>query len=325
MIVDAYQSAEAPRHPWCDAFCQYLDRAIRLDALRESVVDAPDEPGALVLLPSFAWLEPRISVGRKTRNPDGTDFTLPVRLTYDESPVRTLKPNGSISVPYRVHGMGYDMVAVLTVSTHIGGSAEPVIKCDSAGVPRSMIVPTSTNVRREASRAFRDAQHARWTLATEFLRPYLEHEADRALSALRSSSFHSGPVPEAVRDAVIDAIAFGISTKKQSDPPLLRLIDRCCDPEAFLRADPNKVVSRSLRRDTMNAARSVTGDTRLGMKLRGLAEELGPNVTPRALAREANRRGLSSAKITEEKARIALDYVMPVNVALPRRITGDPE
>lgn len=318
----------APRHPWCDEFCGYLARAARGRALAAVAKARPgNRPGSLVLLPVFAWLPPAISAGRKTRNPAGPAFTLPVRLTYDTGEALILRAGQSKTVGVRARGMGHDIEGAVTVSSVPGlAPGAAAVELGGDGLPSRIEAGVTASVSRAARQAADDASLARWEAAMSFLLPYAEQAADRAISVLRSSA-GSGCVPARVRDAVIDKLAYGITRGadepgRGGQPPLLRLVDRCCEPDAFGRADPARIVSLAIRRDARDAAQSVTGDTRLGPKLRGLAGEIGPGVTAHGLADEANQRRLSAAKVTEGKARIALGYVLPSEVALPPSVTG---
>lgn len=320
-------AVSAPRHPWCRDFCAYLDRAARIPALAR--LRPADGPGTLVLLPAFTWLPPAITVGRKTRNPDGPDYTLPVRLTYDVGEAVILRPGETAEIRVRARGMGHDLAGTVAVTSAAGLPAdETTVSYSGSGLPAAVGAGTAVSLPRAVAQAREDASLARWEAAMVFLQPSVERETDRAISVLRSSSAGSGSVAGAVRDAVIDKIVFGIAPARggeddaPADPPLLRLVDRCCEPDAFLRADPARIVALTVRRDARDAAQSVTGDTRLGVRLRGLADQLGPGVTPSGLAEAANRRSLSAMTITEGRARLALGYVMPSEVSLPPSVTG---
>lgn len=323
-------TGESPRHPWCDQFCAYLERAARSRALDAIAAARPaNSPGTLILLPVFAWLPPAIPVGRKTRNAGGPDFTLPVRLEYPGTgEALVLRPGQARTVTVRARGMGHDFAGAVTVASAPGQpSSTSTASLSDLGLPDRVDAGVTVSVRRAVAGAAEDAALARWEAVMGFLLPWAEREADAAVSLLRSSAGTGfGPVPERVRDAVIDKLAYGITRAgdagRPAGSPLLRLVDRCCEPGAFRRADPARLVAVAIRRDAMDAAQSVTGDTRMGPRLRDLAGEIGPQVTPPVLASEANERRLYARTVTERRARIALDYRLPSEEELPPEVTG---
>lgn len=273
------------RHPHVERLCLLLERIVHGRAASE-LIDTGASGDQLFLLPVWSWQEARISVGHKDCDDadPGQRLLLPVRMRWHPGPLVLTSADLEGAAGYVGTGLGHGMAGVLDLDAGAPDSTDtgPVLE-DGKAVPSQAARPAiqgRSRVRAELSRLARDGHSAYWEALT-----LMEAEAARALRRAQYAQSYD-LMPQHQRGRVLDDIAMEtIRTHMVYGAPdsdhscVQRLVDRCTQTRTFLRVDPGRYVTDSLRRDARAAVRRALGDPHVGSKVRALALELGREAT----------------------------------------------
>ncbi len=290
-------AGQSRRHPTLAVLCEDLHHMITGRVAQDLLADhLPGGRTGIFVAPSWAWLHPRIRVGRKARDLRGGTLLLPVRLTFDPAPIHLIPAGGSETARWVLGGMGhYGTGTVLlscgqrpsgTLPTGIHGRCPDL---GTAGDPSTGAGPAAAGsldeiqmltsrgaVKTELERLVERAARSRWNLLQ-----YLEPHATRSLHSAHASvsreiagdSTHAVPLLDETKlQTLKDHMVLGDDDHPGTVAPLL---DRCLKPETFLKVDPLRYLAVSMRRDAEAVIRKAIGDPHIGRKVRAVARETG--------------------------------------------------
>ena len=261
------------RHEWIDELCARLERVLVGRAADELLTgDASRLTGgaALVTLPVWRWLPPRINMGRKTVRADGATMLMPVRMTWGTSPLVLV--TGPVQADWSMLGLGHSGAGHVTL---IPCEGAPVLTGDEFPTDGELGVPplSRTQLRARLGELSADGRQARWDALMS-----LETYVTRAVrTAVVSVSYDIAGVPEGAQPAwvldetasqgVADRMLLGTQTKKGR---VDNLIERCLEPGTFIRVDPLRYVVKDLHRCAEAEVRKTIGDPHIGRKIRAV-------------------------------------------------------
>lgn len=259
------------RHEWIDELCARLER-ILLGRLADDLLqgDLP-EAGALVVTPVWRWLPPRIDMGRKTRRGDGATMLMPVRMSWQPSAVAVI--TAPTAAAWSMVGLGHSGAG--TVNVEPVPHRVPVVTGDvfpTAGTLQVQTVPRRALAAQLEDLAA-DGRQARWDALMS-----LEHYVNRAVhSAVVSVSWDvngtahdqepAWVLDETAKQAVADRMLLGT---EESPGRVGALLERCLQPNAFVKVDPLRYVVKDLHRSAEAEVRKTIGDPHIGRKIRAV-------------------------------------------------------
>lgn len=259
----------ADRHSTLDDLCLNLAKVQYSKALE----DTRATDGGLVFLPTWVWLPPARDVGRKAREGN----TLPAGISWNVGPVLCLDQEATITIEWRMVGLGYDQSGHTTLSC--GTHLEVQFDQDTDVIPSHVTVPYQGAHRnaRAVAEACREGHSAQWEFLT-----YCERWAHRAIAkATHTVEFglldvdpiehdNTTPTLSIIDDTEVDRLTsklvYGEGDAKDSH--MLRLMNRCLKPATFAGVDPLRYVRSSIARDARNLVQQRLGDPRIGSRVR---------------------------------------------------------
>lgn len=301
------------RHPWVDQFCAHLDAAIAEPTLRSLGAFSSETEGCLVLLPSFVWMSPLIDVGRKDRGPGETKYLLPVRVTYSCGPVLAMEPGETEIITFAAKGMGHDLTSTVIVQANTRTAMLEIVH-GPTGLPVTIVAGTTVNLHRSVHRALSAANEGRWQ-AAQMLHQQAELGMHQAASYLKHSVSATQPgigLDPHIFGRAMSELLIGSDSEDRS--PILRLVDSCTRPEAFVRVDPLRYTSKAISRDAVQVLSRIVGDPRFGPKLRALLTDMPTDTSPAYLAAEYNARHPNRRPISVDGARAAMELELPLEL-----------
>lgn len=248
--------------------CSYFEDIIVAQALPV----APSGHGTFVIvtLPVWAWLPPKINIGRKARRADGRTMLMPVRMTWSTSHVIVLAQGESVECEWSMAGMGHksEGTTVLTWSgTRLTLDAMPGGEAEIRSAEVSAIGAEIALQRMTVA-----ADEARWK-ATMRLQPNVERAVMRAVTVVSADVLGEDydrtlrkVLDETAREKVRDVMMLG--DEGSTGSAVSRLIDRCLAPGAFARVDPLMYLMRDLNRAAESHVRKHIDDPYIGRKIR---------------------------------------------------------
>ena len=271
-----------------------------------------------MVLPTFTLVDPRLDLGRKGRGRDGTVLRFPARVTWSlppavqavatlAEPVVVVIAGGSeVPVSWRASGVGVSTSGstVITTSQHSHRSSiAPSLLRSSAArdegclldvgpVPTVLQAPVLARHRAksELDRLVADGKAALWE-ARQVLERHAEWMLRRRLAAV-TAEIAPGEGARLLDDTDLDVVRNELllgDPDRRISPAYDRIIERCLDPSAFKRVDPERRVMQSLRSTTETALRRRIGDPHIGRKVRSLMSEESIESLDALLARYRER------------------------------------
>ena len=275
-------------HPWSARWCVLLERIL---AGRAAAVGSAGVRGsaAIVILPSFTLVDPRLDLGRKGHDSDGSLLRFPARVVWSRQgheigPVLIVAAGARRRLAWEAIGVG----VTASGSTSLRASTETTsalthqvaARCANAidvGAPPSVVEAASLTRRAalsELDRLVEDGRQAMWEA-----RQQLERHAQWML-AHRHSAVALEIDPERERRLLDDTDLEVVRTElllgdpeRRVSPAYDRIIERCLAPAAFARVDPERRVMTSLRSVAETAIRRRIADPHVGRKVRQLVRE----------------------------------------------------
>ena len=264
-------------HPWSERWCALLDRILAgrgAEALDRSRLSGST---AVVVLPSFVWIDPRVDLGRKGRGRDGAHLRFPARVVWPDGAVVLVPAGESVVLKWEASGVG--VVASGTTEV-VAGTAE---RAGDAGTALGLgLVPVSMDAssmprRRALSELDRLVEDG--TLACWEARQVLERHAEwmlrhrhAAVAAEINPETTTRLFDETDLEVVRAELLLG-NPERRISPAYDRIIERCLAPGAFARVDPMRRVMTSLRSVAETALRRRLEDPHVGRKVRRLLRE----------------------------------------------------
>jgi hypothetical protein len=216
---------------------------------------------SMLVLPSWLWAEPGVSLGAKARKVR----RVPLRVRWAGDRVLHLRePHSDLALTWTAKGLGRDFTG-----ERLWGETEG----DLLG--RRALFDALTELVEAAA-------ISRWELLT-WIEPQVERELKRAHSAL-SMEIDGGKGAQRLLDrtmlaTVRDRMLLGEEDAHGRKHPgqVQQILDRCLKPDTFRRVEPMRYIKDALRRDANAAVRRVLGDPHIGRQIRRVA--LGHGVT----------------------------------------------
>lgn len=281
------QNESAARHEWIDALCARLEKIIIGREASDLLAQAPDRalsPVALVTLPVWMWLPPRVDIGRKAVRADGREMLMPVRLTWSPGPLLVLAAGQSATMTWHMTGLGHSQFAEVTLR-HDGHR----IEVTDGTLPAQLDLtghlmgpgPLEVSLRELISRG----RTARWD-AIMSLEGYVEMAVTNAVTRVSADILDQDFVRgdfvldrtalEQVRDTMLLGRVRETSTGDLLDDKgaVHRIIERCMRPGVFEKVDPLKYVVTDLYRQAEAEVRRHVDDPYIGRKIRRMQREM---------------------------------------------------
>lgn len=301
---------EGGRHAGLGVLTSRL-HAILVGRAAQKILDRDNLPEecSLWVPPSYVWLTPRLSAGRKTRGADGLVLRLPHRLEWtavvDVVPVVAARPR-PVRRGWVTRSMG-----------HTGAGATAVLPDRSAFDPEVTTTTSGLPVMARLPVLDRDAAVAALTVLVEEgkaaeweFRSRMEPIASRMIHMAHRSLRHEFaeytgtdyPLFDETRiEELVTAFVYG-----SDDHPgkLTQCLDRMLDPETSVKVDPQRYMNVNLMRDAKDTLRSQLGDPRKGPAIRSVSKEL--STTDAAVVLEEFRRRHPDVAMSIQRVRTAL-------------------
>lgn len=256
------------RHEWIDELCARLERVLLGRVAEELLTTELPETAALVVAPVWKWLAPRIDMGRKTRRADGDTMLMPVRMTWQPSPVMVL--TAPTAAAWSMVGLGHSGAGEVKL-VPVEGACPDVTgeKFPTDGELEVELLPHRELLGR-LRHLVADGKQARWDAVMS-----LEHYVNRAVhSAVVAVSYDvvGGDNPHPVLDdtakqSVADRMLLG---SEEGPGRVGALLERCLRPGAFVKVDPLRYVVKDLHRSAEAEVRKTIGDPHIGRKIRAV-------------------------------------------------------
>ena len=255
------------RHEWIDELCARLERVLVGRAADDLLAGELPDRAAVVLLPVWNWLPPKIDMGRKTLRADGDQMLMPVRVTWSSTCL--LLVTEPTELDWSLSGLGNAGAGRLVVIPSLTAGPTPV---DVLQVTTQQVaVLDAEQIRQLLTGLSEDGRKARWE-ALMSLEHYVDRAVHNAVAAVSYDVTGADPngFPDRVLDetgtqGVVDQMLLGTADKRGS---VDRLIERCLAPGTFERVDPLKYVVTDLHRSAEAAVRKAIGDPHIGRKIR---------------------------------------------------------
>ena len=317
---DPVNPEELGRHVSLHTLTRNLHRSLVGDRAAELLKNVPALPrrGGVLVTPSWTWRFPRIDVGHKGYNSDGERVLLPVRVTWDTSPVVVLERDEIFETGFAYSGMGVSGSGVSSITY----TTEDVHANDTNEVPDSLSVKIQYKgkVVEELERLVADGQQAQWDIMAQLM-PFVETAVEATHRYVSAEVSPNGqPVLDTTgREHIVTTLMYGNDESGQS--MILNLLDRCKQPGTFLKVDPWMFMRRAISSAAESAIRRSIQDPHIGRKIRRVAEEIGTTDVD-IVVDEYNKRFPKDrlARRRAEKALSAGSDVMAVWVGLPELV-----
>lgn len=256
------------RHEWIDELCTRLERVLLGRVAAELLETDLPERAALVVAPVWKWLAPRIDMGRKTRRADGDTMLMPVRMTWQPSPVMVL--TAPTAVAWSMVGLGHSGAGEVKVNPVEGACPDAAGEKFPIDGELEVELLTQRELRGRLRHLVADGKQARWDAVMS-----LERYVNRAVhSAVVAVSYDvvggDNPYPvldETAKQSVADRMLLG---SEEGPGRVGALLDRCLQPRAFVKVDPLRYVVKDLHRSAEAEVRKSIGDPHIGRKIRAV-------------------------------------------------------
>lgn len=271
------------KHGWLDTMCSLLEKTI-LGQHAASILAAPDlipDSAALAQLPVWWWTRPSSPVGRKGRSADGGMLLLPVRINWSPSPVLILAPGSEHRGRWSAVGLGRSGTG--TTVLHAGGphpSGGYPSGAQMVGSDAHFPVLPGRHLVAALRRLVDEGRHARWE-ALMVLEPWVDLAVRNAHAAVAWEIGGRGEVARSA-PAVLDPVGLdAVSTRlmlgedgRDGEGLVGNLLDRCLLPSTFVKVEPSRYISTTLKRDAEQEIRREIGDPRIGPKVRAMVRTI---------------------------------------------------
>lgn len=278
----------------------------------------PSKSG-LFVAPSWMWAYPRIPVGHKGINSDGEAVRLPIRVTWDTTPVGIVMEPG-VTASWQSNGMGHSGVGITQV-TLAPRNALLETALESNSVPAESSVATLN--KRELVHALNElvstGKDAQWALMLQ-LEPFVVQAVNTAHAYVSAEVSPNGqPVLDATgREQIVSSIMYGDPDKETGESIVLNMLGRCQLDTTFVNVDPWMYMRKTISSAAESAIRRKIRDPHIGRKIRRLSEELGTRDVEIVMA-EYNKR-YPKDRLARKRAENALNAgsdAMAVWVGIP--------
>ena len=258
-------------------WCALLDRILAGRAAESVDRASVRAQHALVVLPSFALVDPELDMGRKSLASDGATLRFPARVVWDgeggPSPVFLLPAGERVERSWELVGVGVHESGSTKVSArhHDGHYRDDVV---AHGVPVELHAAPmgKREILGALDRLGADGSAAMWE-ARQILEAHAGWMLQNRHSAVSGEIFdglRSRPLLDAIDlEVVRNELLLG-DPERRISPAYDRIIERCLLADAFSRVDPERRVMASLRSVAETAIRRRIGDPHLGRKVRRL-------------------------------------------------------
>ncbi|WIE81065.1 hypothetical protein [Curtobacterium sp. MCSS17_016] len=226
-----------------------------------------DEPGVIVVLPSWVWVLPGIDVGRKGLV-NGVRQPMPSRLGYDQGPVRVL--NADETITWELAGLGNSDTGDGVVSY------TPLRKQVTVTLSETIVVTAEVHPvtgRKHRERVLRSIAKAgltaRWELMSgfEFFTKQRLAAANNIVAA--EIAQHKGiPLAGVVDDITLEELGSQMLFGQGGTSVIQRMIDVALELHKFDRVDPMHYFTVGIRARAEEAVRRQIGDPKVGPKVR---------------------------------------------------------
>lgn len=273
------------RHEWLERLCARLWDMSLSDA---DVVT--EEASAVVVLPMWVYLTPKVNVGSKSRS-----GLIPSRIVWDgenDRHLTQLVAGQSVDIAWEAPGLGYDPAP--SGSVHVEVGEIPSIEYDTWGVPSRIraVVSSPSELRMWEDEVHAQAKESEWAVYA-----MLEHPARLAaehacyaisyeIAGYQYGDETSSAVPlERTVRPVLDPISLeGVSTellvgtesRNPMSSPVMRIVERCMRPTSFVHVEPLRFIQTALQRDAAAIIRRRIEDPHIGPKVRRVMREHQP-------------------------------------------------
>lgn len=232
---------------------------------------AAEQPanGVLVVLPSWVWIVPKINVGRKGVSRDGEQLTMPVRVSYDDSPVRILTSDAEVNASGRLIGLGYDNPFCTPVRPLGDYGVHPVQIAGEEMSPEVRHFASHRMLERALRAVVKAGEAARWEVISSlevFTR--IKLAAANTVVAAEIGEHNNRALMSVVDEITLEELLSKLLYGEAGSSVISRMVDRAMDPETFRRVDPMRYFAVAIRARAEEAIRQAIGDPKVGPKVR---------------------------------------------------------
>ncbi len=261
---------EEPHLPRLAQLCDNIG-AVIAGRHAQNLLDAgladDDNPGIVVVLPSWVWVLPGIDVGRKGLV-NGVKQPMPSRLGYDQGPVRIL--NDASSVTWELAGLGNSATGEGAIA-YTPLRKQVAVKLSETITVTAEVHPVTGRKHRERTlRGIAKAGlTARWELMSgfEFFTKQRLAAANNIVAAEIAN--HKGiPLAGVVDDITLEELGSQMLFGQDGTSVIQRMIDVALELHKFDRVDPMHYFTVGIRARAEEAVRRQIGDPKVGPKVR---------------------------------------------------------
>lgn len=310
-MVDRQLHKDAPRHAHLEIITTDIARIIHGRDAHAARADLP-APATMYALPLWAWTHAEADLGRKDRAADGARLLMPARLDWDIPSIGMI--TDATTATYTVRGLGITRtgsVLITPTATPPGSIDSPPVSTslDSIDAWTARVSPDLWELHRHL--ITHRAESAYWALIKSIERnaEYYLVRSSASLAISLGTEVGSDVIDDVEREAIIATYVLG-ADGENGDSKAMRLVERCLAPGAFERVDPQRMITKSVRRDMTQELRSFLGDSRQGSTIREIARHIGAfdaerDVDVKAVRDEFNRQH-PEHPVGDDKVRNAL-------------------
>lgn len=296
-----------------------------LDSYADGTGFTPDR-GAVVVLPTWAWCPPGVSVGRKTNTSGET--LMPVRISWpDDISVVVVDENETLTLPWTAYGLGVRLSGSCEVKARISTPLNTAPHHAGRTGPGSRIegeIVGGIEIEAALHQLVEDASTAKWTLLSAWERNVLQdvqktnasmsYQVQQLATDVTGVKLPPGTVLDPhTLESVTATITYGHDGETTS--PILELLNRVLDPATFVKVDPSRYVRTRIRQVAVLGVHRAAGETEVGARVRRLAIELSTDHVGEITA--AYRKRHPADRMGEARVRAALELRPSRHVSLP--------
>ena len=294
--------------PQLDVICSSLSDMVTAQAA-QNLLDNRDgwpESGSIVVAPNWAWLAPKIDVGRKGRTASGDTVAMPIRLSWEDGNVILVADGATPSRGVRIVGLGHDTTVetgVLTIedtlenyafgltSSSVGTNEDtlsddvlnnedtPAKSAANRGsvLPPTLVIFTSKRTLEASLRGLvNKGDRSHWNLINA-LEPFALRKLTQmnGIVAAELGEHREHATPTVLDEIAIDDLLAELLYGDGKTSVIIRMLERSTDPLRFQKVDPMHYFAVFIRARAEEFIRARIGDPKIGPKIRRVAAKIG--------------------------------------------------
>lgn len=310
-------------HRWIRRITSYIEAIVQSKDAQMIPTQTLASDISLVAFPAWLWVEadPKI-VGRKATFRPGETYRplLPIRVQWHGGTVQALG-EGVHDLRWTVEGMGRSVDGTTLMTIGPETLEHQLLSEQKTGEDQLLITRLPFTFKRQimtpdhiagTMRAIeKNAQQSWWDFLTALertLRECLERQHVSLMRDIDKTVTKLGPQDfgQALLDSeTLDVMATEMTLGEEGVPGqsyLSELIDKCCNPQRFVRVDPQRYLYVEISRKAGSAVQQRVGDPAIGRKIRKVYADSGGADPEKVIAlyrQEYPKDGLSYKRLAD--------------------------